>query len=233
MLSIIIEKLSKGESPGDIIRDIEKKIESINNLKYRTWVEMEILKFDTLFNTAHPEKYQADEGAQKIISGIRPGDKRLSDTMIVIPEIMELKNKILKKYLKEYGEDSGIGGKIEISYPENISIGRNVGIGRNCYLQAGVDSRIVIGDNCLIGSGVIFVGMGNTADIDRPISEQPLTTGDIIIEKGVWIGSGAVLLGGINVGEGAVIAAGAIATKDVPINAVVGGVPAKVIKMRG
>jgi virginiamycin A acetyltransferase len=66
----------------------------------------------------------------------------------------------------------------------------------------------------------------------KNFKDDVTSKGDVIIEEDVWIGSNSVILSGVNVGRGAVIAAGSIVNKDIPPYAIVGGVPAKIIKMR-
>ena len=68
-------------------------------------------------------------------------------------------------------------------------------------------------------------------DPERPFVEQGITAEGIVIEDDVWLGSGAVITDGVRIGKGSVVAAGAVVTKDVPPHAVVGGVPAKLIKI--
>lgn len=103
-------------------------------------------------------------------------------------------------------------------------------------------SRIRIGNYCSIGPNVCFVvsadhAIGHISTFPykvKVLEEQyeGISKGNIIVEDDVWIGYGATILSGVHIGQGAVIAAGAVVTKDVPPYAVVGGVPAKVIKYR-
>jgi acetyltransferase-like isoleucine patch superfamily enzyme len=69
-------------------------------------------------------------------------------------------------------------------------------------------------------------------EVDRPIREQGIYKRDVNIGHNVWIGYGACILRGVTVGDNAVIGTNAVVTKDVPANAVVGGVPARVLRMR-
>lgn len=122
-----------------------------------------------------------------------------------------------------------------------------VHVGKKTYgtvdvLMANVGSHLYIGNYCSIAEEVKFLLCVEHA-IDR-ISTYPFrayclnggpeaeSKGDIIVEDDVWIGYGATILSGVHIGQGAVVAAGAVVAKDVPPYAVVGGVPAKVIKYR-
>ena len=103
-------------------------------------------------------------------------------------------------------------------------------------------SKLIIGNYCSIAPEVVFMTDGEHSY--KNISTYPFATryfnksietlskGDIIIGDDVWIGYGALIMSGVNIGQGAVIAAGAVVTKDVPPYAIVGGVPANVIKYR-
>jgi acetyltransferase-like isoleucine patch superfamily enzyme len=104
-----------------------------------------------------------------------------------------------------------------------------VGDYSNLYGQGGLE----IGSNVMIASGVRIVANSHTFDrLDIPISQQPCVSRGIRIGDGVWIGTNAVILDGVSIGDGAVVAAGAVVTKEVPPFAIVGGVPARLIKMR-
>jgi acetyltransferase-like isoleucine patch superfamily enzyme len=71
------------------------------------------------------------------------------------------------------------------------------------------------------------------ADLDQPMWQQPLTSrGDIVLEDDVWLGVNAVVLDGVKIGQGAIVGAGAVVTRDVPPFAIVGGVPARIIGSR-
>lgn len=115
----------------------------------------------------------------------------------------------------------------------NIFLGDNVRITMNCCIWAEKNSRIIIGDNVLIGPGVkIFCGNHGTKLCDVPITFQERLEADIYIGNDVWVGANSVIISGVKISDGAVIAAGSIVTKDVPANTIVGGVPARIIKPR-
>lgn len=112
-----------------------------------------------------------------------------------------------------------------INYGRHTKIGKNVFINFNCtFLDLG---GITIEDNVLIAPKVSLLSEGHPIS---PESRQSLIPGLIHIKKNAWIGAGATILAGVTVGENAVVAAGAVVSKDVPDNTIVGGIPAKIIK---
>ncbi|WP_316803720.1 DapH/DapD/GlmU-related protein [Pedobacter nototheniae] len=112
-----------------------------------------------------------------------------------------------------------------INYGKNISIGKHVFINFDCiFLGLG---GIIIEDNVLIGPKVSLLSEGHPLD---PNQRGGLVPGKIHIKKNAWIGANATILSGVAIGENAVVAAGAVVSKDVPDNVVVGGIPAKFIK---
>ena len=85
----------------------------------------------------------------------------------------------------------------------------------------------------MIASNCSFFNYDHGTSRDQPMNLQPVTTrGGIFVEDDVWIGVGSTVLDGVRIGEGAIVAAGSVVTKDVPPYAVVGGSPAKIIKNR-
>lgn len=111
---------------------------------------------------------------------------------------------------------------------ENIFLGQNVRITMDCCVWAEKNSRIVFGDNVLVGPGAkIFSGNHGTENSGVPMVFQDRLEADVVIGDDVWIGANAVIVAGVSIGTGAVVAAGAVVTKDVAPYAIVGGVPAK------
>lgn len=109
----------------------------------------------------------------------------------------------------------------------DIRIGQNVFVNQNCtfYDLGGLD----IGDDVMIGPNVSIITTGHPLE---PSQRRTTTIGKpIVIERNVWIAAGATIIGGVTVGENAVVAAGAVVTKDVPPNTLVGGNPARVIRL--
>ena len=112
----------------------------------------------------------------------------------------------------------------------NIQIGNNSGIGRNCVIGKGT----IIGDDVMMGPEVIvYTNSHNFSRTDIPMINQGYTEHEPVkIGNDVWIGSRVAIMPGVTIGNGVVIGTGAVVTKDVPDYAVVGGVPAKIIRMR-
>ncbi|MFA5625825.1 MAG: acyltransferase [Bradymonadales bacterium] len=123
-----------------------------------------------------------------------------------------------------------IGKGTFVGKNRNIRIGKDFFCGHDCHISCPVD----IGDDVMFASCVALVGGDHRIDnISTTISRSgrdDMKT--IVIEDNVWVGHGAILLHGIHIGAGAVIAAGAVVTKDVPANAIVGGNPAAIIRFR-
>jgi acetyltransferase-like isoleucine patch superfamily enzyme len=113
-----------------------------------------------------------------------------------------------------------------------IEIGDHVGLNSNVYLNAASGGRIVIGSDVGIGPNVVMRAANKSMRAGPPMNRQASIGLTIVIGDDVWIGSNVTVVGGVTIGDGAVVAAGAVVTRDVPPRAVVGGVPARVIKNR-
>ncbi len=123
-------------------------------------------------------------------------------------------------------------GAILQSYGGDIIVGKSCTVNPYCVLQG--NGGIIIGENVLIASHVgMFSANHVFEDVCKTIRSQGETRKGIEIEDDVWIGSGAKILDGVRIGRGSVIAAGAVVNCDVPPNQVYGGVPARMIGMRG
>lgn len=121
---------------------------------------------------------------------------------------------------------------------ESIIVGDNVNLGYRPLLIA-ARSKIVIGNNVMFGPEVTIRGGNHRIDIiGKPMidvrddDKRPEDDPGVMIDDDVWIGTRAIILAGVTIGRGAVVAAGALVTRDVPPYAIVGGNPAKVIRMR-
>jgi acetyltransferase-like isoleucine patch superfamily enzyme len=114
-----------------------------------------------------------------------------------------------------------------------VQIGADTHIQAGCNLNAFVSS-IWIGANCMIGMRCALMPYQHGfSDPNVPMREQALTSkGDIVIEDDVWLGANVTVMDGVTIGRGAIVGAGAVVTQDVPSYAIVGGVPARLIRMR-
>jgi acetyltransferase-like isoleucine patch superfamily enzyme len=124
-----------------------------------------------------------------------------------------------------------VGGNVRlrmpviIYHPERLHFGTDIDVGENVLLRAG--GGLTIGNRVLIAAGAAVVTVGHPIDPPRwgKVTTAPVTIGD-----DVWIGVNAVVLPGVTIGNGAIVAAGAVVTEDVSPYAMVGGVPATVLR---
>lgn len=125
----------------------------------------------------------------------------------------------------EIDESSAIFPPFYVNYGRHTRIGKNVFINFDCvFLDFG---GITIEDGVFIAPKVSLLTEGHPL---APENRHSLTVGQIHIKKNAWIGANATVTQGVTIGENCVVAAGAVVTKDVPDNSVVGGIPAKIIK---
>ena len=131
-----------------------------------------------------------------------------------------------------FGRFVWIGDGTKIRCHEGVvEIGEKTVIGQECTISA--YQRVRIGEQCVIADRAMFIDFDHgVAEVERPIRVQGIYKRDTVVGSNVWIGYGACVLRGVRVGDNSVIGTNAVVTSDVPANAVVGGVPAKVIRMR-
>ena len=132
----------------------------------------------------------------------------------------------------ELGRWSWIGHGCKIRVHEgNMSIGAKTVLGQECTISA--FQHVSIGRECVIADRVMLIDFDHgMVEVERPIRLQGIYKRDVRVGHNVWIGYGACILRGVTIGDNAVIGTNAVVTRDVPANAVVGGVPARVIRMR-
>jgi acetyltransferase-like isoleucine patch superfamily enzyme len=124
----------------------------------------------------------------------------------------------------------GDGTKIRCHEGE-VAIGAKTVLGQECTISA--YRHVRIGEQCVIADRAMFIDFDHgIVDVERPIRQQGIYKRDVDVGSNVWIGYNASILRGVRVGDNSVIGANAVVTRDVPANAVVGGVPARVIRMR-
>ncbi len=136
-----------------------------------------------------------------------------------------------RPFLKKIGLRVFIMNGVKIMSPQNVEIGHDVLINSNTKI--GAQCGVKIGNYVLIGYNVNLVSENHAySNPELPIMKQGFYGGAIEISDDVWIGANAVVLPNVKIGRGSIIGANAVVTKDVPMYAIVGGVPAKVIKYR-
>lgn len=145
-------------------------------------------------------------------------------------KIKKIKNRILKYIFKDISINSNIRPNIKFVNGNNISIGHKSGIGENSFIQD--IGEIKIGSNVLMGPEVMIFTSNHCTKKNKLINEQGQIIKNVKIEDDVWIGARSIILPGVIVGQGSIIAAGSIVTKNVEPYSIVGGNPAKFIKER-
>lgn len=138
-----------------------------------------------------------------------------------------LRKCLLKLTMGKFGKGSYALRGLQVTNPKNVFIGNHTIINKNVMLDGRLN-KLVIGDNVDIAQETNIWTLEH--DVNSPTHHEQ--GGDVIIDDYVWIASRVTILPGIHIGRGAVVAAGAVVTKDVPSLAIVGGVPAKVIGKR-
>jgi acetyltransferase-like isoleucine patch superfamily enzyme len=130
------------------------------------------------------------------------------------------------------GRWSWIGNGCKIRAHEGIvDIGAKSVLGQDCTISA--FQHISIGRECILADRVMLIDFDHgTVEVDRPIRQQGIYKRDVRVGHNVWIGYGACILRGITIGDNAIIGTNSVVTKDVPTDAVVGGIPARVLRMR-
>jgi acetyltransferase-like isoleucine patch superfamily enzyme len=126
-----------------------------------------------------------------------------------------------------------IGQSTHIWFPWNVVIGDNSHIGKNTQISCIKSGDLVVGANVMISPYVMITATShNFADLDIPMQRQGLSSAKVVIEDDVWIGGKSIVLPGVTVGRGSIVAAGSVVTKDVPPFAIVASNPARLVKYR-
>lgn len=139
----------------------------------------------------------------------------------------------------EPGLTTGVGLRVDVlgePQTKKLFIGRNVQL--NDYVHIGAAQSITIGNNVLIASRVFITdhnhgsyGGAIQSSPDEIQIDRPLSTSAVVIEDNVWIGEGVTILPGVTIGRNSIIGGGTVVTKSVPANAIVAGIPQKIIKI--
>jgi acetyltransferase-like isoleucine patch superfamily enzyme len=124
----------------------------------------------------------------------------------------------------------GHGSKIRVHEGE-VSIGAKTVMGQECTISA--YQHVSIGRECIIADRTMMIDFDHgVVEVERPIRKQGIYMRDVRVGHNVWIGYGACVLRGVSVGDNSIIGTSAVVTRDVPENAVVAGVPARIVRMR-
>jgi acetyltransferase-like isoleucine patch superfamily enzyme len=153
-----------------------------------------------------------------------------TDGLLFLGRRLEIQ--IAKRGRVRFGRFVWIGDGTKIRCHEGeVIIGAKTVLGQECTISA--YQHVRIGEQCVVADRAMFIDFDHgTVEVERPIRVQGIYKRDVDVGSNVWVGYGACILRGVRVGDNAVIGTNAVVTADVPANAVVGGVPAKVIRMR-
>ena len=148
---------------------------------------------------------------------------------------------VLKKYwykylfqrleLKYKGHNVKIRGKFRFGHTYNLELHDNIVIGENAFINA--HGGVVIKSGTITGPDIMLFSVNHVYDTDESLPfGEALSFGPIIIDENCWIGGRVFICAGVNIGEGCVVAGGSVVTKSFPPLSVIGGNPARLIKMR-
>jgi acetyltransferase-like isoleucine patch superfamily enzyme len=159
------------------------------------------------------------------------GHRWRTDGMLFLGRRLELQ--IARRGRVEFGRFVWIGDGTKIRCHEGVvEIGEKTVMGQECTISA--YQRVRIGEQCVIADRAMFIDFDHgVVELERPIREQGIYKRDVEVGSNVWIGYGACVLRGVRVGDNSIVGTNSVVTKDVPANAVVAGIPARVIRMRG
>ena len=163
----------------------------------------------------HLHMHEAADRARKITAEINNSYRTMHELRQLFSELIG----------QNVDENFGLFPPFYTDYGMNIKLGRHVFINAGCCFQD--QGGIEIGDNVQIGHQTVIATLNHDLNPERRWNMIPAP---VKIGNNVWIGSHATILAGVTIGDNSVVAAGAVVTKDVPANVVVGGVPAKIIK---
>ena len=142
------------------------------------------------------------------------------------PILNRLRAMPLRLQLQACGPDLTLYRGVVVHHPGSVKLGARVELGDYVVIWGG--GGLEIGDDTMIAAQTVITTLGHNRS--QSAFRETLTRGPIVIGKNVWVGAGAVILPGVTIGDNSIIAAGAVVTKDVASNTIVGGVPAKVLQ---
>lgn len=156
----------------------------------------------------------------------------LQNSLNLFPDFIvgnRLRRLFYKIHLKKMGKNVTVSSNVHIEAPFNILIGNNCSFNKGCWISGG--GGLIIQDDVIIGPKVIIHSANHNYDNPNSlIREQGHTFKQVMICNNVWVGAGAIILPGVTINPNSIVGAGAVVTKDVPSNCIVGGSPARIIK---
>jgi acetyltransferase-like isoleucine patch superfamily enzyme len=160
----------------------------------------------------------------------RAGRRWRTDGLLFLGRRLEIETG--RKGVIRFGRFVWVGDRTKIRCHEGeVEIGAKTVIGQEVTISA--YQRVRIGEQCIIADRAMFIDFDHSVvDVERSIREQGIYKRDVVVGSNCWIGYGACVLRGVTIGDNSVVGTYAVVTKDVPANAVVAGVPARVIRMR-
>src|SRR3954463_649986 len=167
---------------------------------------------------AHAFMHRAAQDALRIVAELNAGYRT--------PE--EVRAQLSRLTGRTVDESVTVFPPFHCEFGKNLALGRDVFINIGCTFQDA--GGITIGDGTLIGHGSTIVTLNHATD---PARRGDMTPGAVVIGRKVWLGAGVTVVPGVTIGDGAIVGAGAVVTKDVPADAIVAGVPARLLRMTG
>lgn len=160
----------------------------------------------------------------------RAGWRWRTDGLLFLGRRLEIQ--IAKRAEVRFGRFVWIGDGSKIRCHEGqVEIGAKTVMGQECTISA--YQHVRIGEQCVIADRAMFIDFDHgVVEVERPIRLQGIYKRDVEVGSNVWVGYGACILRGVRVGDNSVIGTNSVVTKDVPANAVVAGVPARIVRMR-
>ena len=160
----------------------------------------------------------------------RAGRHWRTDGLLFLGRGLELE--VGRKGRIDFGRFVWVGDGTKIRCHEGrVEIGARTVMGQECTISA--YQRVRIGEQCVIADRSMFIDFDHgVVEVERPIRQQGIYKRDVVVGSNVWIGYGACILRGVSIGDNSIVGTNSVVTRDVPANAVVAGIPARVIRMR-
>jgi acetyltransferase-like isoleucine patch superfamily enzyme len=166
----------------------------------------------------HAFMHRAAQEALRVIAELNAGYREPEEVRALLSRLTG----------REVAESVTVFPPFYSEFGKNLTLGEGVFINQGCRFQD--TGGITIGDGTLIGHGSTLTTLNHAVD---PRRRADMTPAPVVIGRQVWLGASVTVVPGVTIGDGAIVGAGAVVTKDVPANAIVGGVPARLIRTTG